>query len=674
MSEAAYKRLKKAIDSGEVMRTGKLPDVYLEEAKIIDPESSDGQTFQAEMERILRNIRPGYFDESGKLLRPVKFVLADTKEENAYIVAPSKNPAVVCLTKGILNICENEDQIAHIIGHEMQHDAFAIENGSGKNSLPEELGCNILPLNWMLEKNGDSYKYNIEAASHFFDRYAYNFGNTAIMQSLAVFDVHGMPSMSAETIHAAVAALQVRHKNLPNETPIPDTIKQLVQNAHHIPCFEKLRLEHPDFDKLSIPERLEMITPALEGFQTGMITRAKGFRDVMGAMNKDLARNDVESKTAATKLIDICVDNNDAFEIAYTPLCRVFFNNEKTSGIKESTPVLGKLKIVEDATSSFVQARTKDEVLAAASQMAKFLEGRPNSKFLEDRSWPNFDIPGNQAARIIAEQEGKGTPWLQHVGWAKEFAEQGNWDVAIALWSLGIAPKELFDIAPVELLEKYSSIAKLGKPKEQYGNLKLAPDGAIVGIQERGNSLQKETSEYVNEAINNKKNGKEIMTQDNQSTKWQQHVLCDVPEHRVTVNIVPVFIHDHMEKSHQEVLEHCLEKQKELVDLATQEHVSFDIYHNDPHPDILHSRPLLVVIVEQNEARDLAWKTHFSNSLREITGEAVQIFSRDEFNEHLKRDESQLREVLHETQNRPGKNFAERFVENGNKPNRGKYG
>lgn len=494
MSEEAYRRLHQAIISGELARTGKLPDVYLEEERIIHPDSPDGQTFQSEMERILKNIRPGYFDSEGKLQRPVKFVLADTPEVNAYIMGPGKNPAVVCIYKGMLQECRSEDELAHVLGHEMQHDAFAITMGNGPNSLPEEMGCNLLPLNWMLEKQGDSYVYNIEAASHFSDRGAVR---TSKLENLAAgtFDIHGMPVMEAESIRAAVALLHAKHRNLPQEKPLSSIMQHLAKEVHHVPYIQNLRTEHPDFDTLPITKQLELTLPALESFQTGMAVRSKDLRGVFNVMNKSPDRQTDTARELAQQAIDIVSHKNpEAFDAAYIPLQRIFFPQK--SSVK-SFPMTDNLREMQQKTEAFIHAKNKDEALATATELATIYDRWPKSLTLKTMPWPNFDMPGPSAMQLIISRRGEGTPWLKHVEWAKEAAAEGNWDAAKSLWMLGIAPKDLFDLASKETLATYIRGPVFGPPNERYDRFMLAPNGAIVDELARGYTQKGETEKNL---------------------------------------------------------------------------------------------------------------------------------------------------------------------------------
>lgn len=99
------------------------------------------------------------------------FALSDREETNAAHV--SKNGiSVIYITENLLKLCDNEDQLAFILGHELGHYEESLHQGYGKhNSKAEETACDLRAIQKMARGG-----YNLEEACNiankiFSDRY-----------------------------------------------------------------------------------------------------------------------------------------------------------------------------------------------------------------------------------------------------------------------------------------------------------------------------------------------------------------------------------------------------------------------------------------------------------------------------------------------------------------------
>ncbi len=84
------------------------------------------------------------------------FLLSKESEPNAAHVPADKDRRFIYVTKGLLNVCENEAQLAYILGHELQHWMYRknltyneIRNLRHMNTKAEEESCDLLAVTKM---------------------------------------------------------------------------------------------------------------------------------------------------------------------------------------------------------------------------------------------------------------------------------------------------------------------------------------------------------------------------------------------------------------------------------------------------------------------------------------------------------------------------------------------
>jgi predicted Zn-dependent protease len=183
----------------EVLKDGtfdpsELPDLFSENERIVAPMSDSGRIFQLYMERLARKLLPDLpLDD-----HPIYFYISDKPEQNAYVFA-SHNPSVMVFTKGLLESFSNEDELAYVLGHELNHLKLTQELGAGENSKLEEYISDNRPLAWMHRAG-----YDARAALEFTKRQAHipvtrHWGH--------YLDVHGLPEFRASVVEKSLALL-----------------------------------------------------------------------------------------------------------------------------------------------------------------------------------------------------------------------------------------------------------------------------------------------------------------------------------------------------------------------------------------------------------------------------------------------------------------------------------
>jgi len=107
------------------------------------------------------------------------FLLSDDKYPNAAFAHDKQGNDFIFVSAGLINMCDNKDQLAFVLGHELEHMLRQKEYGAHFNGKPEEAMADLLSVSKMAEGG-----YNIEQArvmaEKMFIREQYNVGDEHI--------------------------------------------------------------------------------------------------------------------------------------------------------------------------------------------------------------------------------------------------------------------------------------------------------------------------------------------------------------------------------------------------------------------------------------------------------------------------------------------------------------
>lgn len=140
---------------------------------IIDSRTPEGQKIHQFLLARAKALAGKYIDFEKT---PVTFVLSDSSEPNAFF-APAPNPdpkkqpersdyqtirfiknpldtPVICVTRGLIEMADNLDQLDFVLGHELTH-MMMRQHGIKRNSKGEEAIADLHPIDLMYEAGGD---------------------------------------------------------------------------------------------------------------------------------------------------------------------------------------------------------------------------------------------------------------------------------------------------------------------------------------------------------------------------------------------------------------------------------------------------------------------------------------------------------------------------------------
>lgn len=444
-----------ALKSGALASGGKLPARFAENEHIVDPDTEQAQYFQRYMEKLTKKLLPD-FDFSKK---EVRFLLSDSDDVNAYVF-PGYNPAVMVFSKGLLNFCKNEDELAYILGHELSHVLIKDELGNaGHISKPEEALCDIKPIAWMIEAG-----YNPFAARSVVNRLLKiqsggkilsesemqeMIDNDAATQAvIALIDEHASPALRASYInnviagYAKITGAEDGYEHIRN-TKKDKTLAAKVKSAHHVSYCDRL-WDESNFDKLAPKAQLQIILDHIPHTKEGSEDRAKELNDMLKDVRCD--HTDPEHRQFGEKMLALLPDHPLALNHMYGNIVGKLLG---TDAVKP----MGDLIPLEQAAGDMVNAQSRENFQQAAEKITSLIDARPQIQYNMLR-WPSFALPTKSDFMKAATAEtldGFTLPWNNHVRWALDMAKEGNYAGCRALLYLGVEDQRLYPPLPMEI-------------------------------------------------------------------------------------------------------------------------------------------------------------------------------------------------------------------------------
>lgn len=186
-------------------------DFFIEQMHII---SADSETHKLAVEKISSIIKKLLSKYDGQYnLQDFDFVVCDLKEPNAFYINKSKTDNgkhVLGITKGIISFCNNEDEFAGVIGHELGHFLYKEILKGDKNSVFQERGADLRSLDLMLDAG-----YNPVAYRNIAERFQSMGPTSELQRILSALDVHGDDYSRVEDIEAYLTYLKKERGEFP---------------------------------------------------------------------------------------------------------------------------------------------------------------------------------------------------------------------------------------------------------------------------------------------------------------------------------------------------------------------------------------------------------------------------------------------------------------------------
>ena len=251
------------------------------------------------------------------------FALSDKNGINAAHVSKG-NVSIIFLTEKLLDLCDNEDQLAFILGHELGHYEETLHQGSDKiNSKAEETACDLRAIQKMARGG-----YNLEEACNM----AAKLFNNPYISIEDLKDPHTNDSSRLNLINAMKKKekdriIEEQNIEITHSTPISQDILKIVhERPKKQPFSETLFSQMEQAAQKSDDKDEAKIDVWLKTFHEHIVPNGNSYsitQDDMRALGAALNRNFVNSDKFADKFLaavftDMQSMPKDAFYNAYT--------------------------------------------------------------------------------------------------------------------------------------------------------------------------------------------------------------------------------------------------------------------------------------------------------------------------------------------------------------------
>ncbi len=308
------------------MNTVRIEQDLLVKYRIIDPDSPSGQkanNFLLSRAKLLAG-RYIDFDET-----PITFVLSDSGEPNAFFMPKlelhdkpeydrernvifTNNPIgthVVCVTRGLIDMVDNQDEFDYVLSHELTH-IILNEHGSKRNSGAEETISDLHAVDLVYDAAGDPKqalvfmdKLTAYAKDQEKQRYSHSWSDedkSAIHWS-EILDVH----MTARNRRSALEASLTRLSHLIDDR-LPTSLDKTVFDAAYSDPVD-IFLNERDYEQRKLVGKLKILIDAIDGLAVQSNPR-KDLQNQMAKLIGDgVDEDDYETRSALhdiQKLID----------------------------------------------------------------------------------------------------------------------------------------------------------------------------------------------------------------------------------------------------------------------------------------------------------------------------------------------------------------------------------
>lgn len=287
------------------------------------------------------------------------FALSDKSEVNAEYVS-SEEFSIIYITASLFEMCENEDQLAFILGHELGHYEEALRQGDDKkNSKAEETACDLRSIQKMA-RGGYNLEEACNIATKLFD------GRTVSIESLK--DPHTNNGSRVNLINAMKKkerdrVVEEQNIEITESTPIAADILKMVRQLPKTPLLRDVLLSQMRA-KYTTEERAEVWL--------------KAFHEHIFSDGKDLGITKDDAKDLAA-----CIQNSSYDDETFPDklLAAVFADMESKRGDERFDNYLYVMRDVldevwsSDADYSYAVVNADEPESKTAAWMRRYLRG-----------------------------------------------------------------------------------------------------------------------------------------------------------------------------------------------------------------------------------------------------------------------------------------------------------
>ena len=246
----------------------KLPKDFYDRYNLLYGSAEEEKKRSGYLLKIVENLFPAELDFNRY---PVYFCIVDSREADATFISPDssewKNVSVVMLTNELFSLVQNEDQLAFVLGREI------ILLQKFFNQTVSSAGYEQNDLDFVCLERMAKAGYNINEAGKLITHILINGQKyDALATKLSQTFKPGQDNEKRiNTINFKIGQLETsylkQNKNLNavEVRKIPDSIKESIFSAHHIPTFQQLLLEQK-YDRADLAAKQDILVRVIKNY------------------------------------------------------------------------------------------------------------------------------------------------------------------------------------------------------------------------------------------------------------------------------------------------------------------------------------------------------------------------------------------------------------------------
>ena len=424
----------------EALERGELPEAFMEEERILPPDSPATIAFQKKMDETSQRLLGKNYDPN---VHQYRFMLSSMPGENAYVI-PSAKPPLIVFHQDIIKNAPNFDELAATLGHEMVHKYLFDKLGHHNNSKAEEgVAADLWPV-FALYHAG----FVPDAMSESFSRIAF-----ALPKSLReMVDPHPASVLRERLTSDVMMAMPGRNTEY---TPVDEAWRKTVLSDHRKSYVERI-INKKDFRQKPLAEQFRTLQPIIfremgEEYNPYFASRPGELLGLLRSATEMLEtrkREETRKKRhPSSETLDAIEAYNDFVDAAATgqdlmqpgwvrtqPIYKALVPRSQTMKGDNISPPVGRLRDLAWATDQFIHANNAGEAEHAARMVtgmikryAIYIDGKDEleqsgeTTSLDVALWPHFMHPTKDVLDRWAKANQPMTmPWERHVQWAVE--------------------------------------------------------------------------------------------------------------------------------------------------------------------------------------------------------------------------------------------------------------
>ncbi|MBQ8750581.1 MAG: M48 family metalloprotease [Alphaproteobacteria bacterium] len=400
-----------------------------ESLRLFDSTTQMHQCVEKRLKKIFENL----FQGTEANVDDFYFSVTDEEDLNAFFLNKEntieKKQHVIAVTRGLIAACQNEAELAGIIGHECGHFLWG-ELLKGSNTIFQEHAADLRAVD-LLINGGYNPRNHLAICGRIFSDYG------RVRYSDINVGVHGNGLARIDDIKDYMTKIASEKGDFPPLEGKKDidyeTFQQEVKNAYEIEgydtyiekCFKR-DLGTKDFEKINV---FDVMNVLLKEMKDGNITPQKTvrFNEMFNIISKYSGEHIFDTKSL--EMTNLC---QDFFMEVYNQISNTKYNDSKKQESDENKlnsmlysfrlETFGDFKKQKENVEHFVNYKDKEDAVFWAKEMYKLSWTLPYAHCFVDDDYPHLE-PKRE------KNIGKKLPWDELLSFCDDDSKKLRWAI-----------------------------------------------------------------------------------------------------------------------------------------------------------------------------------------------------------------------------------------------------